>query len=478
MSTPVLFNGVTYNVPSFNDVGYAQGPGNMSLYWIALAGGTLQQSGGTFSLTSDANFGTNFGLISKYFTSVSANPATAGAIRLANLDTIDWRNFANTGNIALGVNSSDQLTFQGTPITPIPTLGLLRNRVRNGAMIFDQMREGLTSYPATNPETYTLDQMRVGGQTSATFATLQDTAVLPPNSGFYQTIRFNVSAPAAVVAGDFPHLEVPIEGQDIRDFLWGTAAAKTITLSFWALCSKAGTYSVAIINGVDSIYYITTYVLAVANTWQFFTITIPGPTTGAWQITPSTFGIKIIYDLGSGATFTGAGVNAWTAGTAWKAPGSASLTTGADSLYLTGIQLELGATVTPFEVMTYQMELELLQRYYWKSMPPGLPVLAGQGSIGALTYVSQLAGIHSNGVHVRLPIPQMSNSASYLTFSTQIGGTNPNWYNNTQALGSGAASVVNSGASGFFVINPQLAGDNAGSTISIHVSASCRLGGI
>ena len=97
-------------------MGYAQGAGNLSSYLVAIASGTLQQSGGIFSLTADANFGLNFGLVSKYFTSVTTNAATAGAVRLAKTDTIDWRNNANSANLALGINGSDQLTFNGAAI--------------------------------------------------------------------------------------------------------------------------------------------------------------------------------------------------------------------------------------------------------------------------------------------------------------------------------------------------------------------------
>lgn len=117
MATPITFNSAAYSVPAYNDTGYAQGAGNLSSYLIAIASGTLQQSGGTFSLIADVNFGSNFGLLSKYYTSVTANPATAGVVRLAKTDSIDWRNNANSANLALAVNGSDQLTFGGSAIT-------------------------------------------------------------------------------------------------------------------------------------------------------------------------------------------------------------------------------------------------------------------------------------------------------------------------------------------------------------------------
>lgn len=53
-------------------------------------------------------------LTSPIFSSSSSNPATAGALRLASTDTIDWRNNANSGNVALGKDTSDQLSFNGT----------------------------------------------------------------------------------------------------------------------------------------------------------------------------------------------------------------------------------------------------------------------------------------------------------------------------------------------------------------------------
>ena len=111
MATPVTYVGNSYSVPAYGDTGYAQGAGNLSSYLIALATGSLTLSGGSFPLTADANFGTNFGLVALYLKSTSANIATAGAVRLANLDLIEWRNGTNTGNVTMTVNASNQFAF-------------------------------------------------------------------------------------------------------------------------------------------------------------------------------------------------------------------------------------------------------------------------------------------------------------------------------------------------------------------------------
>src|ERR1700676_912048 len=116
MATLVNFNGLTYSIPAFDDTNWAQGNGNISSYLIALANSTLTPSGGNFPLTADLNFGGSFGLISLYYKSHSANIASAGVLRLANTDTIDWRNFANSGDNVLAVDNLDRLTYNGVVV--------------------------------------------------------------------------------------------------------------------------------------------------------------------------------------------------------------------------------------------------------------------------------------------------------------------------------------------------------------------------
>ena len=68
MATTVVFNGSNYSVPAFGDTGWAQGTGNLSSYLIALASGTLQTTGGSFTLSAPLNFGPTFGITAASFT--------------------------------------------------------------------------------------------------------------------------------------------------------------------------------------------------------------------------------------------------------------------------------------------------------------------------------------------------------------------------------------------------------------------------
>ena len=100
MSVPLTINGVTFPFPQQFDTNW--GP-TVTNWAIAVTNALAPFTGGNATLLS--------------LTSESTHPATAGFIRLANTtDTIDWRNNANSANLSLGVNSSDQLTYNGTPI--------------------------------------------------------------------------------------------------------------------------------------------------------------------------------------------------------------------------------------------------------------------------------------------------------------------------------------------------------------------------
>jgi hypothetical protein len=111
MATTITFNGANYNVPAYGDSGWAQGAGNLSSYLVAIAAGTLQTTGGTFTLSAEVNFGATYGLKSAYFKTETATPSLTGVVRLASADSVGWRNNANGADILLSKDSSDRLKW-------------------------------------------------------------------------------------------------------------------------------------------------------------------------------------------------------------------------------------------------------------------------------------------------------------------------------------------------------------------------------
>jgi hypothetical protein len=114
MPTTVV-NGTTYTIPSNGGRGWGTEVTNLLK---ALGDNSLLIKGGSIPLTSDADFGASFGLVSIYFKSRSSNIATAGVLRLANTDSIGWRNGANSADLLLAI-ASNKLQFAGVDLVDV-----------------------------------------------------------------------------------------------------------------------------------------------------------------------------------------------------------------------------------------------------------------------------------------------------------------------------------------------------------------------
>lgn len=263
-----------------------------------------------------------------------------------------------------------------TPSIGRTFIGLGRNRILNGAMRIDQNRQGSAYSTAVGGSLsnggqafYALDQWRFESTVSSTFTVLQTNESLPPttaNSLFNQAMRIAVISSSTVGAADAANMEYPMDPVYQVDWGWGSSNAVPVTLQFWVLSSSAGVHSVAFLNGVNSRSYVSTYTVT-QNVWEKKIITIPGDTAGNpsnWPSSGTVFGLKVVWDMGSGSNVTTATLGQWQAGSVWKASGADNYTNGLANVYFTGIQLEVGPKATSFEYMPYDDELRHLQRYF------------------------------------------------------------------------------------------------------------------
>lgn len=142
----VSFAGSSYNIPNTR----GDRPwGGLSDFVIAAASKAINTAGGNFTLLADINFGATFGLVSTYYKSRTAGVADAGQLRLANADTIQWRNAAGDGNLSLAL-STNTLQFNGTSI---PLSGAIVNAdiSASAAIVFSKMAALSNSIvPVTN----------------------------------------------------------------------------------------------------------------------------------------------------------------------------------------------------------------------------------------------------------------------------------------------------------------------------------------
>lgn len=398
------------------------------------------------------------------------------------------------GNFTILNGSFTTFTGSNATITNLNTsningtfIGLGRNRILNGDMRIDQVREG-TAYSTASGGSlagggqafYALDQWRFEATVSSTFTVLQTGESLPPttlNSLFNKAMRISIISSGTINASDAANMEYPMDPVYEQDFGWGSSAAVPVTLQFWVVSSSAGIHSIAFLNGVNSRSYVTTYTIAAQNTWQREIITIPGDTAGApavWPTSGTVFGLKIVWDMGSGSGVTTSTLGQWQNGSVWRASGSDDFVKSLASVYFTGVQLEIGSTATSFEYMPYDMELRSLQRYYWKSFPSGTVVGTGKGYPGAISYISQVAGATAYGVQVVFPTPMLTTPVITTYNPTSA---NAKWYNQSIPADSGASTIFNTGSTGFLLYNIGLGPEGAGQLINIHATANARLGG-
>jgi hypothetical protein len=232
-------------------------------------------------------------------------------------------------------------------------------------MVIDQRNAGAAVTINTGSNIYTLDRWQAQGTASAGVFTVQRSTTAP--SEFVNSFLVTVTtADASLAAADGYDFGQFIEGFNIADLGWGTANAKTITISFWVRSSVTGTFGGSVGNSAFNRSYPFTYTVSTANTFEYKTITIAGDTTGTW-LTDNGIGVRLYFGLGAGSNLSGT-AGAWAGAGTISATGATNLmATNGATFYITGVQLEQNTTATPFERRLYNQELANCYRYYWQN---------------------------------------------------------------------------------------------------------------
>ena len=238
---------------------------------------------------------------------------------------------------------------------------IMKNRIINGATLIDQRNAG-AAITTSNTTQYVVDRFQIRTATGTGNTSQQNSGNAPTTQGFSSCIRFTCGTAGTVGTTDNNWIAQAIEGFNVQDLAWGTASAKTITLSFWVYSSLTGTFGGALGNSASNRSYPYTYTVSAANTWQQISVTIAGDTTGTW-VTNSGLGIQVFFGLGSGSTYLGTS-GAWAAADYRGATGEKQVVANSGAtFYITGVQLEVGSSATGFEYRQYGQELALCQRY-------------------------------------------------------------------------------------------------------------------
>jgi hypothetical protein len=238
-----------------------------------------------------------------------------------------------------------------------------KNRIINGAMVIDQRNAGASVTP-TATGTYTVDRFNVILTQASKFSVQQNAGSVTPATGYKNYLGATSLSAYSVAASDTFGLRQVIEGYNIADLGWGAAGASSVTLSFWVRSSLTGTFGGSLANNAGNRFYVFTYTINAANTWEQKTITIAGDTSGTWESTSSA-GIYLSWSLGTGSTLSSS-AGSWGATAYYSVTGATSVVgTNGATFYITGVQLEKGSTATSFDYRPYGTELALCQRYFY-----------------------------------------------------------------------------------------------------------------
>ena len=238
-----------------------------------------------------------------------------------------------------------------------------RNLIINGAMTVAQRGTsgtGLNGY-------ISIDRFRTTLAAAFDELALTHEQSTDAPTGFSNSYKITVSTPETALAADeLLRLEQRFEGQNLQHLKKGTSNAEAVTLSFWVKGSVTGTYIVNIFDQDNTRAIAKSYTINSANTWEYKTITFAGDTTGALD-SDNAHSLTVAWNLAAGTDRTSG-----TLATSWEANTAANLavgqtdivTTSGATFYITGVQLEVGETATPFEHEDYGTTLRKCQRYF------------------------------------------------------------------------------------------------------------------
>lgn len=259
-----------------------------------------------------------------------------------------------------------------------------RNLIINGAM---QVAQRGTS--ATTSAYGTVDRWLSsysGGTVTQTQESLTSSDA-PYALGFRNYFRQTNTATASGTS-DLRQLVQTIEAQNIANSGWDyTSASSYVTLSLWVRSSVAGKYGFYLLTYDTPNYQFAFTQTLAANTWTKVTKTIPGNSNLVFN-NDNGQGLSVapVAWFGTDYTDSTATMDSWVAQDTTKYLPDDLVnwagTSGA-TFDVTGVQLEVGPTVTDFEHEDYGTTLRKCQRYYEQF---GTTIYIGGNSFGLTAY--------------------------------------------------------------------------------------------
>lgn len=269
-----------------------------------------------------------------------------------------------------------------------------KNRFINSALTVDQRVTASGLIIPNQSWTYGLDRWGCYSHVASKYSVARSTDVPVGELIPYSMLFTSLSAYTPAV-GEFCGFKQGIEGFNVADFAWGTAAAQPATLSFWAKSSIAGAFGGSVYNHDASRSYAYGYTISSPNTWEKKFINVPGDTSGTW-LKDNGAGILVDWVLGAGGTFNNASSSSWANGWNHLSSNTNLLATNGATLRIAGAQFEPGLTPTRFDLRSHGSELALCHRYYYR-----MKAATNYANFG----IGRAYSTSGAGINIELPVP-------------------------------------------------------------------------
>jgi len=235
-----------------------------------------------------------------------------------------------------------------------------RNLIINGAMKVAQRGTSSTTFAYG-----TVDRFKPTEGSTSSLAITQTQDTNAP-SGFSNSLKITVTTAETMSGSKQLAVFHAIEAQNLQQLGYGTSDAQSITVSFWVKSSVTGAYCLSLYENDDNRNIGATYTINSANTWEYKTITFPPDTVGVID-NNNGGGLETYFFLSVGPDRKSTDNTSWAT---WSAArfgyGQVADVAGTTNAtwQITGVQLEVGDTATPFEHRSYGDELAKCQRYF------------------------------------------------------------------------------------------------------------------
>jgi hypothetical protein len=243
-----------------------------------------------------------------------------------------------------------------------------RNMIINGEM---QVRQRSDTSVHNNGQVRPCDMWKQEASNMDNITgTLAIDSSVPDGYGFSGSLRFDTTtAESALASDENVKLITDIEAQNAHHLCYGHSDAKKTVLSWWSKSNLSGSGNKFVINvsAPDGSRHISkTFFHASANTWENFTFTIDGDSSGTIN-DDNGVGLTLTWVLAAGSDFTSADSTSWgstsSAGLAYQQTANIASSTSND-FYITGVQLEVGEVATDFEHLPFDVQLQRCQKYF------------------------------------------------------------------------------------------------------------------